>query len=69
MSYESDQLRSALQVHLNSQDNHFNMLWHRIQVLETYMAEAQAFRARAEPFIKAMELLAPKPKEDLDEHS
>lgn len=56
MSYESDLLKDSLARHLNHEQSEHNMFMHRLQMLESFMK-------RAEPYIKAMELIDPPPKQ------
>lgn len=56
MSYETDNLKNAVQAYLYRQESDQSILMHRIHVLELFMQ-------RAEPYIKAMELIDSKPTE------
>jgi hypothetical protein len=56
MSYELDQLRNSASNYLHRQQSDMNVIMHRIHVLETFMQ-------RALPYIKAMELIDPPPKQ------
>jgi len=56
MSYETDSLKNSVQAYLYRQESDQSILMHRINVLELFMQ-------RAEPYIKAMELIDSKPTE------
>lgn len=63
MSYETDQLLQQARVAFSQAENRTHALESRLLLLEGYIHTLQAFVARAEPYIKAMELIdAPENK-------
>jgi hypothetical protein len=59
MSYETDTLVQQAKVVFSQIDSRTQTLESRLWQAETYIHELQKFVARAEPFIKAMELIEP----------
>ena len=59
MSYETDQLIHQARVVFSQTENRTNTLESRLWQAERYIENLQKFVQRAEPFIKAMELIEP----------
>jgi hypothetical protein len=59
MSYESDQLIDSARRMFSQSENRTHALESRLLLLEGYIHTLQSFAHRAEPFIKAMELIDP----------
>ena len=62
MSYETDQLIQQARVVFSQTENRTNTLESRLWQAERYIENLQKFVQRAEPFIKAMELIDPPPE-------
>lgn len=59
MSYETDQLIQQARVVFTQTETRTNSLETRLWQAEQYIENLQKFVQRAEPFIKAMELIEP----------
>lgn len=59
MSYETDQLIQQAKNVIYATENKTQTLEARLWQIEQYVHTLQVFVARAEPFIKAMELIEP----------
>lgn len=62
MSYETDQLIQQARDVFTQTETRTNLLETRLWQAERYIEHLQNFMARAEPFIKAMELIDPPTK-------
>jgi uncharacterized protein (DUF1778 family) len=63
MSYETDQLINQARTVFSQVDNRTQSLESRLWQAEQYIEKLQQFMVRAEPYIKAMELIDPPPKQ------
>jgi uncharacterized protein (DUF1778 family) len=63
MSYETDQLINQARIVFSQTENRNQSLEARLWLAEQYIEKLQQFMVRAEPYIKAMELIDPPPKQ------
>jgi len=63
MSYETDQLINQARIVFSQVDNRTQSLESRLWQAEQKVEELTKFMLRAEPYIKAMELIDPPPKQ------
>jgi uncharacterized protein (DUF1778 family) len=63
MSYETDTLINQARIVFSQTENRNQSLEARLWQAEQYIEKLQQFMVRAEPYIKAMELIDPPPKQ------